>query len=563
MVDTTNIVTVFGSDGHVPVYDPSARWTIWALHEIYTGTTALNKYVPKVGDYIIDTDTDERFKVIEVDPSTLISRTVKIKTVKEVALSTDDLLMGPEGGAVSDTYRIYVDKSVVPNTLAVDTRLRFGGSMTSHVQIFRGSKLDGTSQVVSAFYDPSGNLLGTNVPLELVAERELTNHSIKIVSACYTSQDIKNGEVLTVVAYAADGGVVSMRQLMAVETSFIRQTDTSQKYITGISLETPFLSDSDHKLIQYPLNVPTNGLNLFGVVHYSDGSKLRMPVDGTKFQVFGLEKFLSTVVGQKLPVILKYNLSPGEVMYGNTTGATNYICERYELITVKAEGTYSMKLYGYPVWVDAINGYRLDWWMLNLDRKEYYHVTPYVRINENTAPFNPILYGSNQRLSVSINLRDVNGVFKNYIHTQIIDIALMRPGADHTGTQWIIGFEMAQNPPFGRENAVALTFINQNLKRLNLTMGETELQNWLQRTYKETRPLYNPAIELEAPTPNMFMVILPNGKSYEYTIEQWNSEIVINDLLADSSTIYVLFFKRTPETDFYLSIAGLPVFYNT
>lgn len=561
-MSTDTTMSVFGTDGHVPIYDTSRRWTIWALHEIYTGAIGLNKYVPNVRDWVYDADTGEQYHVVSVDSTTLVAQLVKMTGVATgTDLTADELLMGPDGGAVSDTYRIYVDKSVVPNTLTVDTRLQVGGSTTKYAQIVKGSKLDGSAVVVSAFYDPSGTLLGQNIPLELVANYKLDNRSLKIVPPCYASQDIANGEVLTVMIYRDDGGLASIRQLMAVESTVVRQTDTSQKYITGISLESPFISDTDRKQINYPLNVPLNGLNLFGVVSYSDGSSLRMPVDNTKFQVFGLEKFLSTVVGQKLPVVLKYNLSPGEIKYDATAGADDFITETYSLTTVKADGTYSMKLYAYPVWVDAINGYRLDWWMLNLDRREYYRVTPNVRINENTAAFNPILYGANQRLSVSINLRDVNGTFKNYIHTQTIDITLLRPGMDHTGTDWTVAFELSQNPPYGRELAVGMKFINQNLKHLDLSLGETQYPNWLERVFKQTKPLYNPGTELASPEPNMFLLVLPNGQSYEYKIEQWNSDIVIGtDIIPDSSTIFLLFFKRTPETDFYLSVAGLPVF---
>ena len=143
----------------------------------------------------------------------------------------------------------------------------------------------------------------------------------------------------------------------------------------------------------------------------------------------------------------------------------------------------------------------------------------------------------------------------------MIDITLLRPGDDHTGTDWTIGFELSQNPPYGRELAVGMKYINQNLKHLDLSLGETSFAAWLERVFKQSKPLYNPSTELAAPEPNMFLLVLPNGQQYEYKIEQWGSDIVIGtDIIPDSSTIFLVFFKRTPETDFYLSVAGLPVF---
>ncbi len=551
--------SIYGTDGNCPVFDPNGRWTLWALQDIYTGDTGLNKYVPKVNDYVVDYETDEHYKVIELDKTTLLARLEKINGIADGGdIAVEDLLLGPKAGTTADTYRVYIDKSVLPYSLTVDTRCRFGGSTSTYAQIFRGSKLDNTAEIVSGIYDQSGNLVGQNIPLELVSFDG--NISIKVVSTCYTTQPIEDGEVLTVVIFSADGGVVSKRQILAEETTTVRKPNAVQKYITHITLDTPFLSEADRKVIQYPMNLPTDSFNMFGVVHYSDGSRNRLPVDGRNFQIFGLNNFVSTIIGQKTSLVLKYTLSAGELVYGADSISQRFLTESYDLITSKADGTYSMKLYGYPVWTSEVAGYRMDWWLMNLDRNELYHVTQHVTINDKVSIFQPVLYGVTQRLSVSINLKSVNGAFKNYIHTQIVDVSLIRPASDHTGTQWTIGFEHGQNPPFGRENAVQMTFVNQNLKKLDITLGESDRDIWLDRLFKQTKPLYNPATEIEAPLPNMFKIITPNGKSYIYRIDEWNTELVISDLLEDNATLLIAFFLRVPETDIMLSIAGVPVF---
>lgn len=550
--------SITGSDGGVPIYQPDDRWTTWRLAEIYTGTVGKGRYVPKVNDYVVDTDTDERYIVTDLDLTTLVPTLKKVQPVPSDSLSDIDVLLGVGPGTDSDTYRVYLDTSVMPHTLAVDARLKVHGSMATKAKIFMGSELLGTQKVISAFYDQTGTLLGQEIPLELVAMPQGVNYTLKCVPVCYTTEEIPDGEVVSVVFYSDAGHVVSKRQLLVENTAFIRSSDASVKYVSDISLESPFMSSADPTLLQYPLNVPLAGLNLMGRVHYSDGSSMLMPVDGTKFAVFGLENFVATIVGQKIPLVLRYNLSEGEIAYGLSVGSERFISEVYRATTLKADGAYSVKLFGYPVWIDSINGYRLEWFLYNLDRQAMYRVTPYVQINANTRAFDPIAYGVNQKLSVSLNLKDVDSTFSSYIHTQTIEIVLMNQGSERT-TNWTIAFESGQNPVYGKNNFAATTFVNQNLMTVNLAMGETTLDGWLNRLYYLTKPLIDPDRELTAPAPDYFAILI-GTTVLEFTIAQWNAVLSINQVVANSDTMFIKFFKRTVDNDIQLAIAGVPVY---
>ena len=380
---------------------------------------------------------------------------------------------------------------------------------------------------------------------------------MKCVPVCYTSEQLPDGEVVTAVFYSDAGHVVSKRQLLVENTAFIRSSDAGTKYVSDISLESPFLSTSDPTLIQYPLNVPLSGLSLMGRVHYSDGSSLAMPVDGSKFAIFGLENYVATVVGQKLPLVLRYNLSVGEVAYGLSVGSERFISESFKAMTLPANGAYSVKLFGYPVWIDAINGYRLEWFLLNLDRQTVYRATPHVTINANTRAFDPIAYGINQRLSVSVNLQDLNPSYTAYVHTQTTDIVLLGQGTELT-TNWTIAFDPGQNPVFGTNNKAVTTFINQNLMKVRIDLGETVKQTWLERIYYRSLPLFDSNREIRAPEPDYFALYVGNNV-IEYPIEQWNSDLVVDRALADTDTLFVKFFKRTVDNDLQLSVIGLPI----
>lgn len=560
MSDPLSTSGITGSDGKTPIYEPNGRFTTWRLQELYLGATADRKYVPNVNDYVVDTDTNAWFIVTDVDPTTLVATFRPIKFGTDAgAFSDTDLLLGVGPGTQSDTYRAYIDRSVIPHALAVDARLRVNGTAVTSCKIYKGSELQGNSEVISAMYDAGGTLLGQAIPLELVqVPNDVTNVAVKSVPVCYTTEELEDNEIVTAVFMSDTGHVVSKRQLLVENTGFIRTSNASVKYVMGISLESPFLSTADPLLISYPINVPVAAMNLIGVVQYSDGSTTRLPVDGTKFQIFGLDGFVATIVGQKAPAVLKYNLSSDEIAYGTTVAGNRFFSKTYKLQTQRADGIYSVKLFGYPVWVDAINGYRLEWFLYNLDRDVVYRVTPYVQINQNTRAFDPLAFGISQRLSVSLNLKNVNAAYKSYIHTQTIDIVLAQAGDQHVNTAWTVGFEPGQNPPYGRFMSAAMQFINQNLRKVNLAMGETDINVWLQRMYFDSKPLVDTQTESLPPTPTHFALVFGTD-SVECPISQWNQDIAISQVLNNNDTLFVKFFKRTPETDIQLATAGLPV----
>lgn len=556
-----NINGITGLDGHRPIYNPDGRWTIWGLHEIFNGQQGQNRFVPKVGDWVFDKDTAHRYRVASVDPTTALSTLVTIFDVPENDLTNADILFGVGPGTQADTYRVYIDKSVIPHTLAVDARLTVSGTMVSNCKLFKGNVANGSSECVSAFYDGSGTLLGQTIPLETAVIPNSNNYTVKTVPVCYTTHDLPDNEIITAVFYSDLGVVVSKRQLLVENTTFIRAVELGTKYITSIALDTPFLSTSDPLLIQYPINVPLNGMNLMGVVTYSDGSSLRLPVDGTKFSVWGFDNYVATIVGQEFPVTLKYQLSPGEVMYsGNNVGNGNgaFKTVNYRATTLNSDGSFTPKLFAYPVWVDAIHGYRLEWYLTTLERSTVFKVTPYVTFNVNVASFDPLLYGTKQTLSVSINLRNVNGSLRPYIHTQSIDIMLLGPGTMRT-TNWTIGFAPNQNPLFGIDNFAKSTMINAGLWRLNLKSNYQSKAEWLDKVYYKTLPLFDGTKETKAPEPNFFKVIVDNVET-EFPISDWDKDLTLSQLIPDNGTVFIKFIKRTVNNDIQLAVSAMPIY---
>lgn len=319
------------------------------------------------------------------------------------------------------------------------------------------------------------------------------------------------------------------------------------------------MSPVNDNLLEYPINVPLMGLNLVGRVTYSDGSHREYPVDNTRFSIYGFEGYLATIVGQRINLVLKYNLQPNEISYNLTEVNDRQISEFYEATTLNVDGSYNLKLFGYPVWLDDVNGYRLEWFLYNLDRNIKYNVTPYVVINTDYRPFNPTLYGVVQNLNVSINIQNANGAFKNYIHAQTIDIVLNKRGSERPNN-WTVGFSPDQQPRYGLDTFATAYFIGVNQWRVRVDAESIDFEDWLTKVYQRTEPLYNPDTELEPIEPNMFALVIGNT-TVEYPIAQWNSEFIINGTMQNNTTVYVRFFKRLADTDLEMSIAGMPLYY--
>lgn len=550
---------ILGENGKVLVYDPDSTWRIWALQETYRGTADSGKYVPKINDFIVDYTSGETWRVLDLDLTTYIPTLARIKLIGEGDDFDDyDIILGQGPGAVYDTHRAYLDTSVRPFDLALEHRNFIHGTMSKYAKIFRGSvSEEGDYRVISAFYDGSGNMLGDQIPLELSNVPNAQNYATYSIPPCKTTEDMPNGEIVTVVVYSDTGHVVSKSKYIVERTSYIRSVNSPIKYITHINLESQYLSGTDPNLILYPVNVTLNSLNLIGVVNYSDGSKAKLPIDGTRFKVFGLENFVATVVGQELPVVITYTLAANESAYGTTVGATHHLSANYVAKTIEADNQYAVKLYGFPVWVNAVSGYRIEWFLYNLDRARHYNVTPLVSFNANAPAYDPTLYGVTQRLSVNINLQQISGEFANHIHTQAIDITLHNQGTE-APTNWTIGFDPGQNPPFGVYNQVKMTYVNQNLKYLDISLGAQNRQEWLERLYYKTRPLINPQTEAIPPEPDHF-VLMTGSQSVEYPISQWASTITTNLLMNDRDTLFIKFFRRSVDNDIQLSIAGIPI----
>jgi hypothetical protein len=549
---TLNTLGVVGTDNHVPVYNPNERWCWWSINDIYLGEAAQGKHVPKVKDYVMDPDSYTTFRVESIDPVTLVPVLREVRPANmSFSFTETDVLFGVGPGTQADTYRAYLDTSVTPHVLSVDSRLKIYGSMSNYAKIFKGGP-DG--RVVSKIYDSQGLFVSENIPLELVAVDSHVNYSTKGLPSCNVTEALLDNEVLTVVVYSDQGHVVSKRQVLVENTTFIRGLSASTKYVSHISLRSPFLSNAQDRTIEYPINVPLDALNLIGQVHYSDGSMVELPVDGSKFKLFGMDQFVSSIVGQKLDLVLSYTLASGEASYAGVGAQNNMVTEPYSFMTVNPNNSYTTKLFGYPVWQGTELGYRIQWWMLNLDRNVYFDVTDKVMFNENTGPFDPKGYGYLQRKSVSINLRSISGSFRPFIHTQTVSIVLNNEPSINV-TPWTISNESIPGHAMYGQDVFAKKVAAGSIR---IDCGLSNYNDWLMKLYENTYPLMDPSREIMTIKPSHF-VLTYQGVDMTFPISNWNQPLNIASSVDNFKSVHLRFIKRTSEGDLQLSIASMMI----
>lgn len=546
----SNAIGVVGEDGYTPIYQPDARWEMWSLHDIYRGSTGRNKFIPKVNDYVVEPESGLMYVVVSIDQVTMIPE-LALVTIKQ-SFANDELL-----STTADNYRVYYDKSVKPYTLTVDGFMHTYSTTASFARIYRGTDIDPT-KIISRRFDNNGNFVGHDIPMVMVRFNSHDNFGVKSVPGSNCEVELVDGEPCTVVVFDSNSKVVTKVNCIIEETTFVAQAYAEQKYITQIFLKSAFIDTTQHDIVNFPVNLPVKSFNPIAAVQYNDGSQVEYPIDGGKFNLYGLDQFTSTILGHKVPLVLSYKMDANEAALANVNNDGFVVTRPYTLVVSQANRSYNVKLFVYPRWVDDITGYTYKVYMTNLDRNVLYDITSVVSLGHNSPTFIPNAYGITQRLTFTVDLANVNSSFRSFVHVQTVDIVLRGRATDTSLPNiWEVGTQVPTDRPYYGTNLRA-TLHPATRRKLNIGNNSETLEDFLDKVYWATLPQFNPSTELEAPTPSHMEVRYLN-KTVFVKVEDYKEDVLFDVEIPNYSTVEVIFYKETVGGYLKLSIASMTV----
>lgn len=493
-----------------PIIDQNRRFQTWHMREIYDGPGGTGKYVPNVDDLVIDWSTGF-WRVVSVDYyNTNLSYLEQVNIgLLGGGIDAGEQTVLTSVGPNPNALRIYVDTSVIPHTLTIDSRMPWYGAENHHVKVFKGTDISASDGVViSCMIDAGGNIVSEDIPLVNSLIPNATNYTQKAPMVAWCSESVKTGDVAMVVTYTADGRISAVDKFVIVNTNFIRTTDQAAKIVASIDLESPFLSKQDQRLIECPINMITQSLPLSGRVSYTDGTSTVLPIDGVKFSLAGFNTFIASQIGQTVDLVLCYHLTGQELAVGSTPALPDRrMTKTYKLRTMDINTFYDIKLFACPVW--NVNRYDLRFYLYNLNRADVFDVTNWVEYAVGKPEFNGTLLNQAQSLSVAFNMSNLGPGYSNYRQVQHLTVTLLAPG-NAKGVNSFYTISYTDGIRFGeRLKANILNQVGTTLPfGLDVSNGATSADEWLVKHYLPLIPLYHPSIESEAPTPSHATIVV-------------------------------------------------------
>lgn len=540
-----------------PIFSQDRRWQMWSIDEIYTGPADPGEFVPNVNDAVFSWD-DGLYRVMSVDNVTGLS-VLEARPFNNniVGAMQTDVLLGSGPGTDGDYYRVYINSSVSPATLAIDHRLHVYGSDASYIKVFRGTDISLTGHVISAIFS-GATLISENIPLETVVTPGVVH--VKTPQTAWSIENLNDGEMVTAVVYNTGNQVISIAKLIVKNSNFIRSVDTSKKYIVGIELLSDFLSNTNTNLLELPANITLQSTLLQGKVRYNDGTSLILPVDGTRFQLAGLESMTASYAGQHEELTLIYNLLPNEYSYIASQPLPNrFITEDYDVTVIESEGAYTVKLFVVPTWQQSPARWLLKFYLYNISRNSVLDVTSHIQFSTAVPAFNGTLLDVAQTIIVSLNLQDVSPSYNYYRYPQSVKVTLKNSGTNSTVfSYWQVQYENAVYFGSGLFAKVSVDEMDLSKTKLDLSLGLTEVDDWLHEVYFPSLPL-RLASEATPPTPTHVRLVI-DALVRELTIAEallWVRTLPTT--IVQGSTVLLQFFRREGLQDSELSITSMNV----
>lgn len=527
-------------------------------------------YVPNPRDIVVATNPDVLYKVVSVNYDTGIAvlDLFELRDAQDIMGITNYYVSnGPFD--IDDSRRIYIDYSLTPPVSRIDATLRIPGSDAHHIVIYKGEDVTAQQGIkVSLYYKADSPDPLPEVPLLLSTPAiDANNPAIKVADVFYISEDLPHGSIVTAVIFNELGDALETVRLIVHRSDDVRRDNTLSRYIVGIDLDSPFARAENPQVIEVPINATLADVPMYGVVRYSDGSQVTLPLGGSKFTLQGTDNYISSELGAKKAVTLIYHLDKTERYIKNNNSIAGVIDKQYILLSVRGNGlddaasdAYAAKLFGYPRWNSSTQVYSMEYY-ITFNDGIFYRVTNLVRPTTTGPQFNGASLGITQTFTVTINLNTINANYKSYNHVQIMNINLARRGDESMVPLWTVAYQ-SSTARYGEGlflRAAPLNQLNTNWT-CNYVQPGTTKQEFLERSYYRSMPLYNPALQEGPEEPTHMLVGTFSADVWrEVSLSSgFGTPIELSGAFNNGSLILVRFIRRDVNGDRVLSACGVP-----
>lgn len=544
----------------VPVYNPNGVHRRWNWDDIYFGAEFVGegtkgRFVPRVGDEVWS-QTLGTFYVRSLS-SLLIPEIVRWQEPPIAGAEEVDYLLGIGPRHPQEGYFAYVDNTVEPPTLQLDSQLCFYRPGTRYVRIFAGEAPVPNAEVISAWYNQGMEYVNDKIPVYSVSSAKYDGEDITywVPYVGWAKRKLIKGETICVASYD-DQGVNGYSAFIVQDGGYIRQSNAAAREIVSIELISNYMAEPKtlKKLI-----VP-NGLNVDSILFQcrvtTTNGVLDLPIDGQKIRLHGLEEYSPTQVGLEQDLLLYYYLSDEESYAGSLNVTGGSIRETYTIQAKEEANAYAFKLFAYPSWVSEAQGYELLFFLHDIDHETVYDVTKLVELSSNSAEWDPLRYGVKQYMRFALDIQKVDSRFSTWRHTQEMQFTLLRGGPDITGNLWTVYFQNGQSPAYGNGTEAKFKYISSQVWTVDVTCGMKTQDAWLDLLYYRTLPIYSPDLSDEPLKPTHFVFVVA-GQRYRRTIDQWQDTIQSVTGGTENATVAIHWIQEVNGTDLYLATSGL------
>lgn len=544
----------------VPVWDPEGLHKEWGDWEIFTGKDGIGegrkgRFVPNLHDKVWGPVTGTRY-VKELNPTTLIA--VLDRVVEPVVGGADstDWLLGVGDRWPQQGFFMYADNSQTIPRVSPDAQAIFRHPSISYFRVY-GTDPNNQNEILSAWYNQSGEYVDNKIPRLLVdSTASADGYQYYVPEVFWGTRQLKEGEEVKLVGYSAENSEIAEATFVVRLGSNVRRGNQPVRRITSIELRTNYLSTTEENRIRIPTGTNVASIAMMCRVNFDSGKWLDIPIDGVKVRIQGLEETVFSSAGMSRDIILYYYLGEGEVYVGSDTNDGKSMVKVYSVEVDPTQETYGFKLFGYPTWVNENNGWAIYWFLHDYDHSQVYDVTGLVELSSNSAEWDPLKYGTKQYLRVALDVEKVDTRYSTYRHAQTIQMTLMQSGLVDTDNHWRVYFEDGQAPAYGDGCRALLTYVSSQVWTGDLTCGCKTLDEWLDKLYYRTLPLFDPSTETAPEVPTHFIYTI-RGQRYRHPISDWNQVIRVATGGQEGETSVIHFISSENGVDLYLSTAGL------